>query len=257
MRTTLKGIIRYDGTDFSGWQIQPEKWRTVQRDLEAALSRIANKRVQVLGASRTDSGVHAFGQVFSCAWPGTPPKRLRHALSKMLAPTIRLLSLEDAPRGFNARFDARGKRYSYSLDFNREADPLTCRYAWHIPFPVDLDCVREMLPRLVGTHDFAGFQSTGSPTETTVRTVYRADLVPGCAIGPIDGEKEWRFIFEGDGFLYHMVRNIAGTLIEIGRGHFGIELFEECMTPPGPFRGHCAPAHGLVLEEVFYGEEEH
>lgn len=251
METTLKAIVRYDGTDFAGWQKQPGK-RTVQGVLETAMNRIAGRPVHVQGASRTDAGVHALGQVFSCRWPGPFPAQLRRALSRMLGPEIWVTDLIEAPPDFNARFWAKSKRYAYSLDLGREPDPLSARYAWHVPYRVDLDCARALLPALEGVHDFAGFQSTGSPAETTTRRLISARLEPGGLIQARDASQLWRLELHGDGFLYHMVRNIAGTLIEIARGRFPPEFFDACLTSPGPFRGYCAPAHGLALVSIEY-----
>ncbi len=224
----------------------------MQGELEGALAQIASQPIAVFGASRTDAGVHALGQVFSCEWPGDFPARLRHALSKMLGPEIRVISLEEAPPGFNARFSAQGKRYAYSIDFNREPDPFCAPYAWHVPYRTDLDLLKSLLPALLGKHDFAGFQSTGNQATTTIRTLHEAVFVKGPIIGPADVDNLWRIEIQGDAFLYHMVRNITGTLVEIARGRFSVSFLEESLHSPGPFKGHCAPAHGLALMQVFY-----
>jgi tRNA pseudouridine38-40 synthase len=254
METTLKGRVRYDGTRFAGWQRQRHA-RSVQGEIEAALTRIARRPISIQGAARTDAGVHALGQVFSCTWPGTPPPRLRHALSQLLAPEIRVDALETAPPGFNARFDAIGKCYGYAFEVAKEADPLAAPYAWHVHYDIDFDRLRACLPLLRGTHDFAGFQSTGSQLRhTTVRTLHRIALLPGPVIGPCDNPRLWRLEIEGNGFLYHMVRNLVGSLIEIARGRFPLDFIEAALASPGPFRGYCAPAQGLVLMEVYYGQ---
>lgn len=252
MEITLKGTVRYDGGGFAGWQAQPDA-RTVQGEIEAALARIASRPVRIQGAGRTDAGVHALGQVFSFRWPHPmPPERLRHALSQMLAPEIRVTELAPAPDNFNARFDARAKRYAYSLDLGREPDPLLARYAWHVPHRVDLDCLRRLLKKIPGCRDFAGFQSAGAQMENTLRTIHEATLHPGALIGPRDAADAWRIEFHGDGFLYKMVRNFAGTLVEIARGRFPETFLDECLAAHGPFKGHCAPAHGLALMRVYY-----
>jgi len=249
----LRGILQYDGTGFAGWQNQRQGERTVQGVLEAALSQIASRPISVQGAGRTDSGVHALGQVFSCAWPTpTPPERLRHALSRMLTPEIRVSELALAPAHFSARFSARGKRYAYTLDFARAPHPLLARYAWSVHHDVDLDAVRRMLASIVGTHDFAGFQSAGSQMKTTVRTIHEAKLLHGGTIGLADCPELWRIEYYGDAFLYRMVRNLTGTMIEVARGRFPESFFHELLHSPGPFLGHCAPAHGLVLVKVDY-----
>ncbi|HNT90059.1 MAG TPA: tRNA pseudouridine(38-40) synthase TruA, partial [Candidatus Hydrogenedentes bacterium] len=165
---------------------------------------------------------------------------------------IRVTDLTEAPADFNARFRATAKCYVYSLDLGREPDPLSARYAWHVPFPIDLERLRALLPLLEGTHDFAGFQSVGNPAKRTVRTLFSARLDPGGLIQSRDAAVLWRIEFRGDGFLYHMVRNITGTVIEIARGRFAPEFLEESLQSPGPFRGHCAPAHGLALASVEY-----
>ncbi len=251
MEQTLKGTVRYDGTGFAGWQRQEDQ-RTVQGELEAALSRIAGRPTPIQGAGRTDAGVHAFGQVFSCRWPAPPPDRLRHALSQMLSPEIRVTELITAAESFNARFDAVGKSYAYTIDVSKEADPFSAHYAWHVPYKLDLNFLASLLPQLEGEHDFAGFESTGSQMKTTVRCLHRVTLQRGGLIAPADANELWHLRFHGNGFLYHMVRNLAGTLIEIARGRFEPTFLAESLTSGGPFKGHCAPAHGLVLEKVFY-----
>lgn len=254
MNYMLKGTVRYLGTHFSGWQAQDHQ-RTVQGEIEAALSRIASQPIRIQGAGRTDAGVHALGQVFSCPWPRPFPASLRHALCRMLEPEIEITDLAAVPDSFNARFSALAKRYCYTFHFSREMDPFSAPYCWQVPYAVDLDLVASLLPRLEGTHDFAGFQSTGSQMKTTVRTIYEARLHSGAVIGPMDGRNLWHLELYGDGFLYHMVRNIAGTLVEVGRGRFGSGFIDQALASSGPFKGHCAPAQGLVLKRVYYPEE--
>ena len=252
--TCLRGTIQYDGTAFAGWQVQYQGERTVQGELEAAMSKIAGRPIAVQCAGRTDSGVHALGQVFSCTWPGTPPTRLRHALSRILGPEIRITALEEAPPGFNARFWAKSKRYTYSMDLGREPNPFAARYAWHVRYRLDLDVIHRLLPAIYGTHDFAGFQSAGSNMRTTVRTVHSAVLLPGALIGPQDCPDLVRIEYHGNAFLYKMIRNLTGTLIEVARGRFPEAFFHQCLASPGPFLGHCAPPHGLALVSVDYGD---
>ena len=209
--TTLKGVCRYDGTDFAGWQRQ-DNGPSVQAAIEEAFSRIAGQPVPIQGAGRTDAGVHALGQVFSCRWPGIPPVRLRHAVSKMLAPRIRIESVNPAPEAFNARFSAKSKRYIYAFDFSREPDPLGARYAWQVPYQIDVALIEACLPRIIGRRDFAGFQSTGNQMKSTVRTIFDIQWRRGGWAGPSDNPNLWRLEFYGDGFLYKMVRNICGKI---------------------------------------------
>jgi len=256
METTLKGTVSYDGTDFCGWQRQ-RKQRTVQGEIERAMSSIANQPIAIQGAGRTDAGVHAFGQVFSCVWPGEPPARLAHALSKMLAPEIRIEGMEQAAPEFNARFSATSKRYRYAFELARSPHPLGARYAWQVPYDVDLKKLAALLPLVEGTHDFAGFQSANAQErKTTVRTLFSVRLIEGGLVAPAGYTKLHSIEFHGDGFLYKMVRNLTGTLIEIARCRFPEDFLMELLHSPGPFTGHCAPPHGLALMRVFYGDEE-
>lgn len=249
--TTLKCTVRYDGTNFSGWQRQPGR-RTVQGELERAFSKLANTSVAIQGAGRTDAGVHALGQVFSCRWPGKVPLRLAHATSRMLAPEIRIESVESAPYDFNARFGAKWKRYVYAFDFSRSPDPFSARYAWHVPYKVEMNTLETALQKFPGTHDFAGFQSAGSQIKDTMRTIYEARLLPGGICGTSAPGNLYRIELVGNGFLYKMVRNICGTLIEIARGRFSSDFVDESLISGGPFLGHCAPPQGLALVEVHY-----
>jgi len=252
MEFNLKAIVRYDGTDFAGWQVQPDK-RTVQGEIEHALSQIASQPVRIQGAGRTDAGVHALGQVFSCCWPKElDAERLHRSLSSILRPEIRVESLEIVPPGFNARFSAKSKRYAYAVSLTREPDPLSARYAWCVPWKLDIGRLGELAASLVGTHDFAGFQCSGSDTQTTVRTLYSVEVNPGGIVGPCDARDLYRLELSGDGFLYKMVRNIAGLLVDIARGAVLEERFLEVLNGPAPFRGHTAPARGLALMEVLY-----
>jgi tRNA pseudouridine38-40 synthase len=266
MERNLKAIVRYDGTDFAGWQVQPGE-RTVQGVIEDALSQIAGLPVsdqadsggtratgiRIHGAGRTDAGVHALGQVFSFSWPGkASPNRIRRSLSKMLGPEIRVDQVEEVPPDFHAQKCARGKRYAYAFNLSRETDPLSARYAWCVPWPVDMNLLRPLAARLAGEHNFAGFQSAGTEVRTTVRTLYSVGVKSGGIVSPCDAEGLWRIEFHGNGFLYKMVRNITGTLIDIARGNVAEQRLDELLASPGPFKGRTAPPHGLALLEVIY-----
>jgi tRNA pseudouridine38-40 synthase len=255
MERTLKATVRYDGAGFAGWQVQPDR-RTVQGEIERALARIASQPVRIHGAARTDAGVHALGQVFSCRWPKElDPERLRRSLSQMLGLEIRVEHIEEVPPEFHARFSAVSKCYAYTLAFAGEPDPFWARYAWCVPWPMDITRLAELGKRLAGTHDFAGFQCTGSSAETTVRTLYSVEVQPGGIVGPCDARDLCRIEFHGDGFLYKMVRNIVGTMVDIARGKVSEERLDERLASRGPFRGHTAPAHGLTLFEVRYSPD--
>lgn len=255
MTTRLKAVVRYDGTGFAGWQVQPNGV-TVQGELERVLAQIAGGPVRVHGAGRTDAGVHALAQVCHFDWAGAAtPDKLRRALTRMLAPRVRVESLDAVHPGFHARYDAVGKRYAYSLCGRRDPDPFTARHVWHLPWPIDVQALTEHAQRLVGEHDFAGFQGGGASVATTVRTIHGITLHAGPVIGPVDAADTWRIEFHGNGFLYKMIRNIMGTLVDISRGALPPSHLDALLASPGPFLGHTAPAHGLTLLEVQYPAE--
>lgn len=251
----LCGIVRYDGTNFAGWQIQAHD-RTVQGELQRVLSLIARKPVKVSGASRTDAGVHALGQVCSFHWEGAMPlERLRHKLSMMLSPEIRVTDLQAAPDGFSPRYHATGKRYAYTLCVQPEPDPFAARYSWHFRWKIDRPLLDALLERLTGTHDFAGFQSSGATVERTDRTIHSIRFLPGPVIGPTDNPNLVRLEFHGNGFLYKMIRNITGTVMDIARRKLPESTLEKRLHASGPYLGYTAPACGLTLLEVQYPQE--
>ncbi|MFO7975240.1 MAG: tRNA pseudouridine(38-40) synthase TruA [Candidatus Hydrogenedentota bacterium] len=249
---TLKAVVRYDGAAFAGWQVQPQE-RTVQGAIQGALSRIAGRPVRVHGASRTDAGVHALGQVCSWEWKSDADlSRLRRSLCKMLGPAVRIDTLERAARGFHARKSAHSKHYAYVLHRAPHPDPFLCRYAWTVPWRLDLDLAARMTERVTGTRDFAGFQGGGSDVRNTVRTLFSVKLEEGGVVGPATCPGTWRLEFHGDGFLYKMVRNLTGTIIEIARGHLPASRLDEMLEGSGPYQGFTAPPQGLFLLQVRY-----
>jgi tRNA pseudouridine38-40 synthase len=251
---TMRGTVRYDGTDFAGWQVQPGQ-RTVQGELENVLARIAGAPVRIAGAGRTDAGVHALGQVFSFRWPAARDwNRLSRSLSSMVGPDFRVERLEEAPAQFHARKSAVGKRYAYSFAQARLPDPLSVRYAWSMGWDLDMEVLRECARRIEGEHDFAGFQGGQGTAKSTVRRIKRVELLEGAVIGPVDAADHWRLEFSGNGFLFHMVRNLVGTMVDVARGYLDMGELDRRLNGAGPFKGHSAPAHGLTLMEVRYGE---
>ena len=252
MEQTIKAVVRYDGTDFSGWQVQPGQ-RTVQGVIEEALAHMAGQPVRIAGAGRTDAGVHALGQVFSCRWPGPKrPEELRHSLSQLLGPEIRVESIGVVPNDFHAQRSAAGKRYAYVISQSAEPDPFLDKYAWTVPWEIDRGTVVKLIDKIVGEHDFAGFCSSGSSVETTSRTIYSVDVYDGAVLGPMDAEGVWRIEFHGNGFLYKMVRNLVGTIIDIARGQTPESRLDELLHAPAPYHGFTAPAKGLFLTGVEY-----
>jgi len=242
---TLKLTIAYDGTRFVGWQRQAEG-ESIQGLLEDALARFEGARVTVHGAGRTDAGVHALGQTASvqltCHHDVTT---LTRALNAQLPEEIRILAVEEAPSDFHARFSARGKTYRYRIRNTPVADPFERAYEWHIPEPLDLTAMRQAAAAVIGTHDFAAFQSAGSQTNGTVRTVTRSELS--------DTGGLLTYEIAGDGFLRHMVRALVGTLVDIGCGRRQSENMASLLR--GSARadaGATAPPQGLFLVRVDY-----
>lgn len=249
---TLRATIRYVGTPFAGWQVQPNR-PTVQGEIQRVLSQIASKPIRIYGAGRTDAGVHALGQVCSFHWDGEQDlEKLRRSLTRMLAPYIQITALHSAPKDFHAGDSAIGKRYWYCVSKADEPDPFNAAYCWQLPRGVDLERLRALTQHFTGTRDFAGFQSSGSERETTVRRLHSIELSEGGIVAAFDAKGLYTIRFHGDGFLYKMVRNITGTLVDVARGAVPESRIEELFKSGGPYRGYTAPAHGLALVEVLY-----
>lgn len=249
---TLRATIRYVGTPFAGWQVQPDR-PTVQGEIQRVLSQIANKPIRIYGAGRTDAGVHALGQVCSFSWDRDQNlEKLRRSLTRMLAPYIQVTALRSAPDGFHAGDSAIGKRYWYCVSIADEPDPFNAAYCWQLPRGVNLERLRQLTKLFTGTRDFAGFQSSGSERESTVRRLNSIELHEGGIVAPFDAKNLYTIRFHGDGFLYKMVRNITGTLVDVARGAVPESRIAELFESGGPYHGYTAPAHGLTLVEVLF-----
>ena len=249
--TTFKLTLAYDGTGLVGWQRQPAG-TSVQGLLEDVLARLlAVPRVTVTGAGRTDAGVHARGQVASVVLDtDRSPADLQRGANALLPAAVRVLAVELAEPGFHARFGAKEKTYAYHLVVGPLVSPFDVRYAWHIPHPLDVAAMRAALPAIEGRHDFAAFQSSGSDIEDRVRTLTAARLDETPAEG---GGTRVVLTLTGDGFLRHLVRAIAGTLVEIGRGRWPPARLGEVLASADRARaGPTAPPHGLFLVSVRY-----
>ena len=247
MARTFRLTLEYDGAEFEGWQIQPGGRRTVQGVLEIALARVTRERVRAVGSGRTDAGVHAEGQVASVRLEtGLEPERLRCALNAALPDDVVMRELAVARDEFDARRDATGKLYRYSLWNAPDRAPLRRRRSLCLQRPLDLTRIRAAAAQLVGSHDFASFQAAGSQVKSSVRTLFRLD-VTGESGSAVD---LW---FEGSGFLRHMVRNLSGTLIEVGSGRRDPEGMTALLAARDRQRaGPTAPPHGLTLVSVSY-----
>lgn len=242
-------IVEYDGTDYAGWQRQSNAM-TVQERLEQAIKKLTGETVCVSGASRTDAGVHALGQSAHFDTDSRiPADKFSFALNTILPPDIRVTHSEEVNGDFHSRFSGRGKRYRYLFWAAPHAGALNRRTHAHVIYPLDVEKMRAEAQSLVGTHDFAAFAASGSVVKDTVRTIYRAELT--------QNGHELMLIVEGNGFLYNMVRIIAGTLIGVGSGKIECGAFARAIQSKNRLDlGITAPAHGLTLMEVFYGDRE-
>lgn len=248
----IKLVISYDGTHFSGWQRQ-QHGSTIQGEIERCLTLMTREKTALHGAGRTDAGVHAEEMV---AHFGTRSAMSCHdllrSLNSMLPGSIRILGVDDVDQDFHARFSATGKRYQYVIYTGKIQPPKLRLYSVHITKALNLPMVKNCLELLEGTHDFSSFENSGSRDKSicsgrgAVRTIYKADLIE---------EPPFQLIFQftGDGFLRNMVRNLMGTLLEVGRGKLSVEEFSKILKAKDrTMAAATAPAHGLFLKEVIY-----
>lgn len=252
--------VEYDGTRYHGFQRQyGSALRTVQAELEKAVESLMGKKVIVRGAGRTDAGVHARGQVVTFATPregGIPVERLPYALNSMLPMDTRAVAAVLVPDGFNPRRDAKSKVYSYTFFVREFSCPFLEAYALHIrgnAESLDFEAMRAAASLIVGRHDFAAFRSTGSSAKTTVRTVFRCELLQELLYGGL----VVKLVLEADGFLYNMARIIAGTVLWAGMGKITEERLRQALdSGDRRLTGPTLPAKGLCLEKVKYGIPE-
>ena len=238
-------IIEYDGTNYAGWQRQ-ENALAVQQVIEEALGRLTRERIVIHGASRTDAGVHALGQSAHFDTDSRiPADKFSYALNALLPPDIRIRFSEEVSPDFHARFSTKGKRYRYLFWDARHAGAINRLTHAHCIYPLDVGLMQREADALTGTHDFAAFAASGSVVKDTVRTIWRADVTR-------NGD-EVMILVEGSGFLYNMVRIIAGTLRDIGSGKLEPGALERAIRTGNRLDlGVTAPAKGLTLMEVFY-----
>lgn len=240
-----KLTLSYDGTDYHGWQRQHNAV-TVQEILEDSLFRIFGSKITVTGCSRTDAGVHA--KTYVCNFHGKttiPVEKLHIVLNTMLPEDIRAYKCEEADEGFNARFDTVKKAYEYKILNSEVCDPLLRRFVWHYPIKLDFEKMLRASQIICGRHDFKSFCAAGSSAKTTVRNVMKLELDKN--------DNLIKMRIEADGFLYNMVRIIAGTLVYVGNGKLSTENVKEFLEK-GDRRlmGITAPPQGLSLVEVSY-----
>lgn len=243
--------LAYDGTNFSGFQVQPNK-RTVQGEIEKALSKMSKEEfIRIKGAGRTDAGVHARGQIIHFDYPRyIPEDGMLRALNALGPEDIVFLESDIVDHTFHSQYLAKGKMYHYRVDNHSLKDPFTRFYAHHHPFDIDLKRTQKALAFLEGTHDFTSFASAHSDKEDKTRTIYEASVA-------IDEKtEEWIFTFRGNGFLYNMIRIIMGTILQVADGRRPVEDIKKILeakdrTTAGP----TVEAKGLCMMEVYYDED--
>jgi len=255
-----KLTLAYDGTDFSGWQVQPDRV-TIQGTLADAIERVTGERVLPQGSGRTDAGVHARGQVASFALDAPiPAENLLRALNRRLPEAIRVLAAEPAPPEFHARHAARAKTYEYCIDRAEICPPWRARFAWALHWPLNVARMQAAASAVLGIHDFTSFAAF-DPDRATRSAGDDEDDAPG-PIGNVREifHSEWReegetltYRVRGDGFLHHMVRNLVGTLVDVGRGHLEADSMPHILAARArEAAGPTAPARGLFLDSVEY-----
>lgn len=244
-------IITYDGTRYSGWQIQPNA-ESIQALIEEAIKTILRKEARVIGSGRTDAGVHALGQVAHFHHEQyIDLYKFIHSLNGLLPTDIRIKEVAPAPLQFHAQYSVISKMYHYFLCLGKVQNPMTRLYSYHYSHKLDCKLLVEAAQHFIGTHDFTSFANeahAGSASRDAVRTLTRLDI--------IEEEEGMRLVFEADGFLYKMVRNIVGTLLEVAAGKRGIEEIPAILLAKDrKLAGQAAPPHGLFLHHVNYPEK--
>lgn len=245
MTRRIKLTIAYDGTDYCGWQIQQQAV-TVEGELRAALEKLLGEPVETIGASRTDAGVHALGNVAAFDTESTiPADKFCYALNSYLPEDIRVMESEEVAADYHPRFDCHSKRYEYRIAEGRFASPLRSRYTHTSRVRLNEQAMANAAEHLVGKHDFSSFCAAGAQVETKVRTITRCEVYR-------EGD-EIVIGVEGDGFLYNMVRIIAGTLVKVGEGAFAPEEVKNILEAKDRTKaGPTAPARGLTLCYIRY-----
>ncbi|EOD01024.1 tRNA pseudouridine(38-40) synthase TruA [Caldisalinibacter kiritimatiensis] len=245
----IKLTIEYDGTRFYGWQKQPNVI-TVQEEIEKAINKITGEEIKIIGAGRTDRGVHAKAQVanFNTA-SRIPADRIKFALNSQLPEDISIKESEEVGEDFHSRYSAVGKEYRYLVYNNKTRSPLLRNYAYYVPYKLDVENIKAASKYFIDTYDFKGFMSSGSSVKDTVRTIYDFSVLKK------DSTIEFRI--KGNGFLYNMVRIIVGTLIEVGNNKIKVEDIPNIIKSKDRSNaGHTALPQGLYLYRVYYNNSE-
>ncbi|MEW6419195.1 MAG: tRNA pseudouridine(38-40) synthase TruA [Nitrospirota bacterium] len=249
-------LIEYDGAAYQGWQIQ-KKGLTIQGVIEEKILKITGEKSKVIGASRTDAGVHALGQVAAFRTESRlDPEVIKRALNALLPDDIRIIEASEVDNSFHPRDSAKRKSYFYIIANQRESSAFLYRYTWMVQQPLDLKSMKEAADVLIGTHDFSSFKGAGSSTKNPVREIFSLGINRLERIDFMTTSIEGEFVkirIEADGFLRHMVRNIVGTLVEIGRGRIPADRIKEILiSRDRRLAGPTAPPNGLFLKRIVY-----
>ena len=241
--------VAYDGTNYCGWQIQPNGI-TIEEVLNKKLSKLTGEEIRVIGASRTDSGVHARGNVAVFDTDTTiPPDRLAYALNRRMPEDIVIVKSEEVPADWHPRYCDTVKTYEYHILNTRVPDPIRRRTTYFVSYSLDLENMRRAAGYLLGEHDFASFCNVRTNAEDTVRTVYDLDI--------LENGEELTIRIRGNGFLYNMVRIIVGTLLRVGRGFYTPEQVKDILEARDrQAAGVTAPPHGLILVGIEYVQRD-
>jgi len=238
-----KLTIEFDGTNFSGWQIQPDS-RTVEEEIEKAFSQILQQPIDLIGQGRTDAGVHAKGQVAHVDLPeGINPEKLRFGVNGLIGDEIQIHEIEEVDSEFHARFDATYREYEYTILM--KSSPLLHRISWFPNHSIDIQKVKECCALLKGAFDFGGFSKFNEDNYTTLCTILLSEIE--------EISEEIVFRIRANRFLRNMVRRLVGTVVEVGKGKMTVSEFKEILeNPSSEIRTFTAPAKGLILAKVFY-----
>lgn len=252
----IKLILQYDGTNYSGWQVQNNQ-STIQGILEDAVFKVVGEQIRITGASRTDAGVHAFAQVAAFKTESSlEPQVFVRALNANIPHDIRVVNAEESSADFHPRYSAKNKTYSYLISHDVEYSVFLSRYSWRIPYQLNADKMKEAADYLSGTHDFSSFRASGCGSKYPLRTIFKIEVSDIHSIDFMSFQFNVPLIkisIQANAFLRHMVRNIVGMLVEIGRGrHPASQMKEVLSLKDRSFSGPTAPANGLFLEEINY-----
>lgn len=245
----IKIIVEYDGKGFNGWQKQPDKLN-IQGEIEKAIENITGEQVELNASGRTDAGVHSLGQTANFKTSSNIPiEKMAIAINSKLKKSIVIKKAEEVDEKFHARYSCTAKKYCYVIDNSREGSAIYRGLQYHIPVKLDIEKMKEAAKYFVGEHDFKGFKATGGNNKSTTRIIYSAEVMQ-------EGERIY-IMLTGNGFLYNMVRIIAGTLVEVGNGKIKPEEIPNIIkSKDRQMAGKTLPPHGLYLQEVYYNKKE-